>query len=581
MRNYFTFCLIFQLLVTPLLSNSISPAKNLKEAKEIIDSDRNLAMSLLLENVDYFRSNPKDTIYYQSIYNLSDLYFKNNNKDSVNLYLDELLKQVDKGHLKTTFQAEIYLQKAISVYRFDGCQKGLNYIDGIDSTLLVSEKLLFTYYYRKAVFQKKCLLLEDAMKTLKNCDNLDVPKENEGIRFILLGQIAKAQKDFKGAIPFFKSAIQNLESSTYNHYIAISALGSVLFLNNNFAESKKYHESILSDQNTHPRHRLIAINDLWDIYSREDDFKLADQVLDEAEKIAKEYSLAQHLLNTLGNRGTLKMRQGAYAEAYVIFKNTETAYRELDDPDNIHNIQLAVKSQVEALSKLESNSELFSAFEEYLALNDSIQKLQLNNTINEYKVKYDAEIKENRIALQKAEIYKQNAIMYGGGTGLIGLLFGSFFYIQYMKRIQKEQAERVKELESQNSELISNVQSQKITKSTLSPSDEIIIDRYGTKIKLSELVYIESSNRKNYIKLITADGVGHPEVSSSLVKFQRSYLPKDVFVRTSKYRIVNLNYVRNNQDHLSLTYNGQTAREDVGIAYIKDFEKLYSEFNNE
>ena len=550
------------------------------DSMELLGTDRKKAKNKLLEFIEHKNEITEDSLYYSACYHLSNLYFRSSIRDSSEHFLSETEDYTPQSSRIDNFSTEILLYKAIWLSRFETCETSLEYYDTFDKSRLTDTELTFKFYYNKAIVHKICRQLDQAIHHLEKLEQYELPDNRQAVVSLTLGQISKQQEDYKSAIRNLQHAIPLMDDESYNYGVAITTLASSYFLDEQYIEAKQVYEQFLSRSNVHDKHRLMSINNLWDIYAQENRLQDAENLLIEGRTIAQGLGNNEHILNLESNFGKLKMLQGKYAEAFVIFQNTEKAFRELNQPDEIHNIIRSLKSQIEALSKLTGNKNLSDAFAEYSVLKDSIQTVNLEESIQEYKTKYELHTKENEIQLQQATILKQKALLTGSGIGLLGFLVGLFYYRKHSRQLLKEQSEKLQELESKNQELISKVQNQKITKDTISAKDEVILDRNGTKIKLSDLVYVESSSRKNYIKLFTNKDGCLPEINSSLVKFQNLYLPKEIFVRTSKYRIVNLSYTTPTDDHLIIGDSANSVREDVGPIYADQFQKIYSQYKN-
>ncbi|WP_222983737.1 transcriptional regulator [Flagellimonas meishanensis] len=185
-----------------------------------------------------------------------------------------------------------------------------------------------------------------------------------------------------------------------------------------------------------------AYNSLGKTYTEITQYETALRHLKKALSLFKSNHPSE-ISDTYNNLGVLHTKMGKSKEGVSFL---DKAISILDSINAKGQLAKAYLNRSYAKELLDDPSAALSDFKEYNTLNDSIFNRVKSQQIEELRIIYDTEKKEQEIAIleQKAEINNLQKLMLGLGLGLSLLVFGIGFYAlrQKMKR-NKLEKERV------------------------------------------------------------------------------------------------------------------------------------------
>ena len=103
---------------------------------------------------------------------------------------------------------------------------------------------------------------------------------------------------------------------------------------------------------------------------------------------------------------------------------------------------------------------------------------------------------------------------------------------------------------------------------------QLKVDRDTICIKTNDIIFLEADNKRCYIHLI--DKIYHCSKTMALVY---TLVPKNIFLKTSKAFIVNLNYISRYDNEFIYFKSGDRA--PVGRKYFTPFKEAFRHFSRD
>lgn len=401
--------------------------------------DSNLVLCNLSNNIKY-----KGLNYYKKGYNLITL----GKIDSAKTYLDNSIKIADKNNFKE-IHYEAYKELAYIFEiknNIDTAQ--ILYQKSFDAAkLLDNDKLInATRNLADILLQKGDFI--GATKKYLDCKKLNKERINKLESSILfgLGNVHYRLKKYSEAIQYYKKSLivaKKINTSNYNINVVKLGLIEVLILSEKYDDAFVLINEILKTKNLSPIIKGSLYSNLGLIYSFHKKFTKAEEYFEKSIAIAnktknKKYKIirlfrlaSMYSQNKMYKKSDIKMR--AYLKEFPNF---------LDIRDFSEVYRILVKNQLGMYGN-ESNIE---EFDKFIIFKDSLNTSEYINSINNLKVKYQTQQKENKILelsnknnLQKASL-AQSRLLNISGASLLLLLSGLGFFFWHKKKQQQKLA---------------------------------------------------------------------------------------------------------------------------------------------
>ena len=399
-------------------------------------------------------------------YHLGAYYQNAGNIDSARYFLEHAL-QIQKSLGNNTSYASVLNSLA-----------SLNYLEG------KYEKAIAQFDSLLAIYQKEEKLYAYAI-SLGEKANISIDK---GHYQIALQETLAALKILDTV---YKKPLRKADAQRQ--------VGRIEFLRNNYENALIYFEQALAIYKEQKDNVYIAnvTNDIGNVYYHLKKFKPAEAHLKTALELAKEHKISETEANTMYNLGKVYHEKGDYKKAldylkdalfiheennYVVnIMSTENeigrTYLSLNQPKNaipflnrtikkaldkgpLKQLIYAYKLRSLAYKEMGALASSLSDKEKFIILNDSIFNSTKSQQVEELRILYETEKKEQQIALQeqeitvleqKAEISNLQKLLMG--IGLLLSVIGFYAIRQKMKRNKLEKEKVDAELEFKKKEL--------------------------------------------------------------------------------------------------------------------------------
>ncbi len=476
------------------------------------------------------------------------------------------LRELNRLGLKITDQiSEINIIKNDSLYypnifiKYSIFYYALGLLDSSkiynDKAISIAEKynqnsVLTDAYMRKGTISQREKNHYEAISNFLIADSLcEIIDDNE-YRGAILYNIANSyyeQLDYKNALRYFKkSASQLITTNNYLYEQAFQAIGIVYVTMDSLEMAEKAFikmDSFLTLKDA-PNQKILNLITIQELQYKLGKYK------ESIKNYKKIKSLSQNSRDS-----NFPLSVGLAISCYLELNDTNSAKTLYENNKNI----LAHKSEYLNLVSLLSiqlqkqNIEYRKGLDRLIEIKDSINNSSIEGKAAELNEKYQAEKKEAQIQKLKQEQIikdielKNHRLMIFISLIVLALL-GLLSHIFYTKSKQRKQLneelkEKYEELKYYNTELIQKIEQ--------SPDENFleqyltISDRQKTKIKLENILFIESKNKAIFIH--TVDGQTYKDWHQSL-KGYLNILPKNIFTQVNRATIVNKTHIISKQN---------------------------------
>ncbi len=333
---------------------------------------------------------------------------------------------------------------------------------------------------------------------------------------------------------FFKSLKikENLPKNKSSIATTLNNIGATYFDEGDFDKAKKYFEQSLQlrvNAQDLPGIAQSYLN-LCGIYTRKKNYKKSIEYAQKAYNIYEEINNKYGILTTLNHFSVINRNTGNYKLAIQKLKNIEQLAKELNNYHKLSEAYLGL-GKCYQLSGDYKNAATYLL--KHIALNDSLQKLDISNKINQIGLKYefDKQLKQKEIKhLQQQhqneiELNRQKFINYITGISLILvlaialLIFKAYQDKQKANQIILQQKQIVEEQRQELALALKNITdsvkyAQRIQQAILPSKKEL-----QNLFKQIEIIYLPKdivsgdfywiSNIKNTKIIALADCTGH------------------------------------------------------------------------
>lgn len=393
-------------------------------------------------------------------YNLACYYDNKDNRDSSNYYL----KKAKEKYLESNHEHGIMI-----VQHFEA---GNDYYDGnydsalkkLATVMVTREKrkeysnLAYDYSFKGLLYQSKNyykLALENFIQGFKILDTIkgqDYDKAN------FLGHIAAMESELGNvakAIEYEKKSIKIYEQLDYTMQQAFAKTR----LANSYTKLDDYETAIsYARQGLELAKKIEAKEEQHDAYSalgyayfKAKDYPKSIHFTKLALEFRQELGRTTDIIQSLHQLSTI-LNETNQPDAALLLLNQSLVLA--DTIQNARWLQRLYRNRADSYKKKKQFSKALGDYEKWNTLKDSLSKINNTREIEELRIIYETEKKEQQLLLQdkeitvleqEAKISKQQKLLLGGGLGLAmaALGFGFYGFRQRSKRnrLEKEKVE--------------------------------------------------------------------------------------------------------------------------------------------
>ncbi len=396
-------------------------------------------------------------IYYVNYHNLDSLRFyfskaeksfvKNNNKK-------ELFNVLHRWNRTENLEGNFNRALEIS-------NKSIIVAKELQNGLLLSNALQqqSTIYLDKGNYKNA---FEQLIKASKALDTLTKDHLlNKAIIKIGIGRTETLRNNLKEAIPYLQQGLIILENLNHSKWLAVSYME----LGNTFYDLKNYEDALLN----YNKGLKISKEKKWDnfiapylanigaIYLDTKDYDKALEYFFNSNKISIKHGSINNQIIFLNDVASAYLGKKDYAKS---LKYYNAAIKLADSIGSIDNLSDNYKERAKAYEEMGSYKNATADYKNHMHLNDSLFNLEKARQIDELKIKYETEKKEQELLLSNKEIdlLKQqeknnNLQRFLLAIGLLLALIGIYAIFQKLKRNKLEKEKITNELAFKKKEL--------------------------------------------------------------------------------------------------------------------------------
>lgn len=304
-----------------------------------------------------------------------------------------------------------------------------------------------TIYRNRGNTQKAMTFMLEGTRIAEkhNVDELPRLKATIGIMLYTQSKHLEAENYFLEAVEGLKELIRNQKEDSTRLMISYSYLGLIYAELKIFTKSEKY---LTQCQQYYLRlgkkFELADIHEkLGILYNRKEEYAKALEYFKKAESVFEERKKRRKLAGIYASLGEAYNNIHNYRSALEYLKKGETI---ANDIDNVELLEIIQWELIETYEKLGSPTLALKHSHEYIDLSKKILNKETTRSIEEMKVKYETEKKEQQILM----LEKDNAVidakaslrttqLYGALGGIAFIFLFSFMLIVLYERRRRDQ----------------------------------------------------------------------------------------------------------------------------------------------
>ncbi len=284
---------------------------------------------------------------------------------------------------------------------------------------------------------------------------------NKAIIKIGIGRTETLRNNLKEAIPYLQQGLIILENLNHSKWLAVSYME----LGNTFYDLKNYEDALLN----YNKGLKISKEKKWDnfiapylanigaIYLDTKDYDKALEYFFNSNKISIKHGSINNQIIFLNDVASAYLGKKDYTKSLKYYND---AIKLADSIGSIDNLSDNYKERAKAYEEMGSYKNATADYKNHMHLNDSLFNLEKARQIDELKIKYETEKKEQELLLSNKEIdlLKQqeknnNLQRLLLAIGLLLALIGIYAIFQKLKRNKLEKEKITNELAFKKKEL--------------------------------------------------------------------------------------------------------------------------------
>lgn len=267
--------------------------------------------------------------------------------------------------------------------------------------------------------------------------------------------VYEAQEDLDNALIYYRKALELHKSDGSGNDVAISTIniGNVHFRREEYNKAKRLYANVISAMDLSApgaKHYLgIAYNNLSEIAVLNDKFDSAKILSQRSLVLRREIGDSHGVISSLNMLGRIESKLGNYAVAEKHFK---TALDSLDGSALRPEEARILLNLYEMYRARRDWKNSLDAFVNYTTVRDSMMSEKVSHDIADLRIAYETEQKEQRIALQEAELAESKARLLTNYVVISALAFAVVLLIIIFLLVRSRHARRL-EISRQEKEL--------------------------------------------------------------------------------------------------------------------------------
>lgn len=429
-----------------------------------------------------------------------------------------------------------------------------------------------------------------------------------------------------------REAIKMRESNNLsNDYAGYNNLAITLTHLKRYDEAEEIYQFVL-DSTTQLNDRHYANSGLGDIYLATDRLEEADKVLEVASAIAREQEMLDEIGITLAAQAKLAKLKGNYTLSKKLY---EAAYQQLNEIDTKLMRSKVLNELILFNAETMPDQELYQQLEEYRQLRTTLLGKQIKNAVIRTRIEYQTQQKEDSIQLLAAneavlvatneQQRTANRMLWGGLITFL-MISGIVIYLlrirnqltqsenQRLELESKRLAEQNSNLNSQNVDLSNqntilndensnlNSEYQTVTAQVSELEEKlrtkpqppqwwgeqifIVPNKYNRQVAYKDILRIDLNEKRDII--IKSPKLSFKEgriVDGRLKEFNRSKLPKNLFLQPNKDTLVNrlkvighsktkVKLINGDEDEITRSFKDRFSDAILGDIYPSEVSKM-------
>ncbi len=281
--------------------------------------------------------------------------------------------------------------------------------------------------------------------------------------------VYEAQEDLDNALLYYRKALELHESTRSGNDVAISRIniGNIHFRRKEYNEAKRLYAKVISEMDMSApgaKHYLgIAYNNFSEIEVLGNRLDSAKMLSQKALALRREIGDNQGIISSLNMLGRIESKLGNYSAAEKHFR---TALDSLDASAQRPEEAKILLNLYEMYRARGDWKKSLDAFVNYTAVRDSMMSEKVQHDIADLRIGYETEQKEQRIAVQEAELAESRArlltnyVIIGALVFVVVLLMVIFLLVRSRHARRLEIARQEKELALRDAYIRATIESQ-------------------------------------------------------------------------------------------------------------------------
>jgi two-component system, NtrC family, sensor kinase len=249
-----------------------------------------------------------------------------------------------------------------------------------------------------------------------------------------IGTVYSAHGDDTRALSFYRQALDIFEESEDKLGLSqvLNNIGTIYLVEQDYDKALEHFESALKVSEELDNHYAASFNllNIGSTYAEMGEYLKALEYAQRSLQIGKQIGDKRGIAEGMISLGEIYTDLGRYGDALAYGRE---AHRITTEIGALEIKMVASEVMYSAFKGQHRSDSALAYFEEYIALNDSLLGESKQNELNRMTMKYEVKQREQKIALQKAELGQARLLQFSMIGGLIVLLiFAGGLYRRYL-----------------------------------------------------------------------------------------------------------------------------------------------------
>lgn len=334
--------------------------------------------------------------------------------------------------------------------------------EGIQNDLADSYTLIGRSLFKKGAYKAALDSIYQALKIRESIDD----KSGIALSLNYLGDIYKIQGLYDEAIENYSKAYDNYKeiNNPFGLAVAGSNIAGVYLAENNYAKAKPLLEEALEKFTDagNPFYISQSLNSLGNVLESEGESQWNNALANyqKAYQVASEKGSKNVVVTALNNMAYLRYKQGGLADAKSFLLQARKVGEEVGEREEL----MRSVSLLATINKASGNyKQALQYQEEFIALEDTISKLEIKREIGLIEQELLAERKEREILeikkdseILEAKVEQQRIIQWAFVIGILGMIvFSAILYNRF--KVTQTQKKVIEKERNRSDELLLNI----------------------------------------------------------------------------------------------------------------------------